>query len=145
MAEVRRHVRPPSTTARAVNSSSRDSPLKKTKFTKDRLNDLARDPQRMTSFARLKVRSKSAKCFEEESLDIKKESKKQAWAPKSKQNLSSSSSKFQRYGRVETVADFKFHSGGTEMPQSKPHPAKEFGRVATLAIAIQPASRPILL
>lgn len=91
----------------------------------------------MPSFARLKMRSKSAKCFNEESSDIKKESKKQAWAPKSKQNLASSSSKFQRHGRVDTVADFNFSGGrdgggGNTSDNIKPiklRAAKDFGRV----------------
>lgn len=131
MAEVRRHIRP-SSTSKVKDVSSR-------KVTIDRLNDLAQDPQKISSFARLKMRSKSAKCFEEESSDIKKEAKKQAWAPKSKRNLSSSSSKFQRHGRVDTVAEYKFGgkgSGGimTSTKLTKPRMAKDFGRVRILLI-----------
>lgn len=116
-----------SLTATKENSSRRNSAgregLKRSRITTDRLNDLAQDPQRIPTFASsLKVRSKSAKCFEEESKDSRKESKKQAWAPKPKQNLSSSSSKFQRHGRVE---DSIFGSkGGTGHRKEK-----EFGRV----------------
>ena len=128
MAEVRRHIRPPST-------SKKDSSSRKNKFTIDKLNDLAQDPQKISSFARLKMRSKSAKFFEEESSDFKKEAKKQAWAPKSKQNLSSSSSKFQRHGRVEAVTEYKFSGKASEgIPNSakvtKPRSIKEFGRVS---------------
>jgi hypothetical protein len=89
----------------------------------DRLNDFTQDPQKMSSFARLKMRSKSAKWFEEESLDIKKEARKEAWAPKSKQNLSSSSLKFPRHGKVDVVAEYS-HTKPT-----KPRAIKDFGRV----------------
>lgn len=107
------------------NSASREG-LKRSRITTDRLNDLAQDPQRIPTFAlSLKVRSKSAKCFEEESKDSRKESKKQAWAPKPKQNLFSSSSEFQRHGSVE---DSMFGSkGGTGHRKEK-----EFGRVQYL-------------
>ena len=130
MAEIRRHFRPPSS-AKVNSSSSADSSLRKNKLTVDKLNDLAQDPQRIPAFASLKIRSKSAKCFKEESLDIKKESKKQAWAPKSKQNLASSSSKLQRYGRVDTVTPYQFGTSGKKTSQSGQ--VKDFGRVCMIA------------
>lgn len=60
------------------------------------LNDLALDPQRISSFASsVQTRSKSAKRYVEATQDIKKELQKQAWAPKPLENLSTSSSRFQ--------------------------------------------------
>ena len=95
--------------------------VKRSRVTTDRLNDLARDPQRISTFASsLKVRSKSAKCFEEESMESRKESKKQAWAPKPKQNLFSSSSKFQQHEDPLLLG----RRGGTGHRKEK-----EFGRV----------------
>lgn len=83
-------------------------------------NDWGQDPQRISSFASIStVRSKSAKCFDEEFLDSKKESKKVAWAPKSKHNLSSSSTKFPRHGRIESFAEL--NREGKQV--------KDFGRV----------------
>lgn len=134
MAEVRRHFRPSST------SKAKDSSSRKSKVTIDKLNDMAQDPQKISSYAKLKMRSKSAKFFEEESSDFKKEAKKQAWAPQSKQNLSSSSSKFQRHGRVESVTEYKFggKAGSKEVLNSaklaKPPSIKEFGRVSEVAM-----------
>ena len=103
----------------------------------DRLSELAQGSQKISSFAMLKMRSKSAKLFEEESLDTKKEAKREAWAPKSKQNLSSSSSKFQRHGKVEAIAE-------CGMGSTKPRRIKEFGRVI-IHINIATCARLFLL
>ncbi len=96
---------------------------KRNKVTVDKLNDLAQNPERIPAFASaLKLQSKSAKLFDEESSNIKKESKKQAWAPRSKQNLASSSTpQFQREGKVETLDR---REGGLSQ-----HRPKVFGRV----------------
>lgn len=120
--EFRRQFRPQST------SKARDGKTKRNRLTTDTLNDLAQDPQRIPSFASSSIaRSKSAKFFDEEFIDSKKESKKQAWAPKPKQNLSSSSTKFQRYGRIESIAEL----GGEGMMKGKLRGPKDFGRVCS--------------
>lgn len=121
-AEFRRHFRPQST------SKSSNSNARRNRITIDTLNDLAQDPQRIPTFATsLKIRSKSAKFFSEEFVDSKKESKKQAWAPKPKQNLSSSSFQFQRHGRIDNLAEL----GDEERFLESKHRGKtEFGRVA---------------
>lgn len=103
-------------------STSKAREDKRNRVTVDTLNDLAKDPCRIPEFASsLILRSKSAKFFDEELVDSSKESKKQAWAPKPKHNLASSSTKFQRHGRTDTATQ--------KMMEGKLHAPKEFGRV----------------
>lgn len=129
-ANMSRRFRPSTSSAAAKSNVTQaretSTPTSRDAYTVDKLNDLARDPKRISCFAKLIARSKSAKRFEEESLDIKKESKKQAWAPKSRRNLSSASTKFQRHGKTDAVVDFSFHDG---KKASERRPTKDFGRV----------------
>ena len=93
------------------------------KITTGQLQDLALDPQRMSSFASSSnLRSKSAKLYKEESQDLKKETKKQAWAPKPKQILTTSSTNFQE--QMEP----SLQRGNI----SRHHEEKAFGRVVII-------------
>ena len=122
----------PSTTEsriRIKSSEERESSAKRNKITVDKLNDLALDPERIPAFASaLKLKSKSAKLFDEETSNIKKESKRQAWAPRPKQNLASSSTQFQRHGKIEAS-----DRPGVVLSQRR-HEAKTFGRVCEQSV-----------
>ncbi len=117
MAEYRRRVR--------SLGGTRAASAKKNKVTLDQLNDIAQDSQRLPTFASSpRLSSKSAKFFESESHDAKKESTKQAWAPKTKHKLFSSSSRFQGSKTPQLELGLE-----TTTKPHKDHKDNNFGRV----------------
>ena len=117
----------PVAASRRSASASKTRGLKHHLTTSD-LNDMARNPHRLSRFASsTEAISKSAVGFTKASQDAKKEASKQAWAPPSKQKLTSSSSRFSSYAEP-SVNRYGYLVGAPPVGQG----LNEFGRVSSL-------------